>query len=520
MKQLRTLYQKAVHGGYLLVYNFRRWARIVWERFTCCLQKLSETLRIHEVVFFFFFLIHRYRPGQMDLLHVPSNIHALFRAGKEGWLSANAKGELRVLSSPLQKQLFSLWNSLLLGAPQSRVEKVIYYTYITITLELNNPFDKKILPFFLKKKVALLSRMLKRVERINGKKWDQSNIKEHIDLFHRHSLLQYQVIQNMHLAVRRQKVPEVIQEARKALEKGLYPILITVGCSGAYWMRGPDRQIVGLFKPFDEEIHAPHNPVGPSFQGALGQRRTRWGCRVGEAAHHEVGAFLVDAFFGFGIVPRTYYAAFTHRTFFLAREDRLASNRPKKTKYGSFQEFVGGFVPFLEIYQDEKDVLPLVEYQLLIVLDVIIGNTDRHAGNILVGDEKIAAIDHGLCFPDRNVDLSYWYWKLEMGKEPLIPSLVDLLTHFPFERLLWKLKKNCFLTQNSLDRVRERVVLFTEGVKAGLLPHQLAGLMEPDYLLPLMEFNTTLPSKAQKQVELYRATQKSFDLEFVNTSKV
>ncbi len=506
MEKRRTLYQQVARGARLLAFNLSRWMQLLWERLISSLQRLYKVLRLEDIVFFLFFLVHRYRPAQMDLLNVPANIHTLFRSGKEGWLSANAQGELKVLDSPLQKRLFSLWNILLLGAPQSRVERVIYYTYITITLELNNPFDRKILPFFLEKKVALLARMLRRVERINGKKWDQSDIKEHIDLFYRNSLLQYRVIQNMHLAVRRQKVPEVIREAKSALEKGLYPILITVGCSGAYWMRGTDRQIVGLFKPFDEEIHAPHNPVGPSFQGALGQRKTRWGCRVGEAAHHEVGAFLVDAFFGFGIVPRTYYAAFTHRTFFLAREDRLASNRPKKTKYGSFQEFVDGFVPFLEIYQDEKEALPLVEYQLLIVLDVIIGNTDRHAGNILVGDEKIAAIDHGLCFPDQNVDLSYWYWKLEMGKEPLIASLVDLLTDFPFEPLFWKLKKNCFLTQNSLDRMRERVALFTEGVKAGLFPNQLAGLMEPDYLLPLRDFNTLLQQEAKEQVELYRAT--------------
>ena len=397
-----------------------------------------------------------------------------------------------------------MWNILLLGAPLSRVRKVVYYTYITITLELNNPFDKVALTFFLEKKIALLRRLLKKVELINGREWDQSLIELHIDSFHRNSLLQYRVIEQMLRAVKQQGVPEVIREAQNALEKGLYPILITEGVSGAYWMRGAQKQVVGLFKPFDEEVHAPHNPIGATHQGALGQRRTRWGCRVGEAAHHEVGAFLVDSYFGFGIVPHTYYASFTHRVFFLTQEDRLSSNRPQKTKYGSFQEYVDGFVPFSKVYREEKDTLPLVEFQLLMVLDVIIGNTDRNVGNILVGDEKLAAIDHGLSFTDSHKDIEYWYWAFEMGKEPLTPSLLDLLKEFPFEELGWKLKRHCFISENSLSRMRERVVLFREGLLEGLVPSEMIELLHHTYLDPLMDYDTLLVEKAKEQIEKYR----------------
>jgi hypothetical protein len=500
---------------YKLKYKlWRAWVKIVrlnvyyYMKFAAYLQKIYNKLLLYEAVYFFFYMLHRYKTGQMDLRNVPQNVKVLIQASGKKWFDSTRHGKLYLIGKKGQKFRFFLKNLLLFGAPLSRVERVVYYTYITLTLELNNPFDKRLLMFFLEKKIALLKRWLIRVRTINGRRWDQTMIELHLDAFHRNSLLQYHVIRNMHRAVERQGDPPIIVDAKAALKKGLYPILITKGCSGSYWMRSTDRRVAGLFKPFDEEIHAPNNPIGPKYQGALGQRVTRWGCRVGEAAHHEVGAFLVDSFLGFGIVPHTYYAEFTHRTFFLSNEDRFSTYRPEKKKFGSFQEFLDGFVPLTDIFYEEKDKLPLVEFQLLMVLDVIIGNTDRNTGNILVGDEKLAAIDHGLCFPDSHHDLSYWYWNLKMGAEPLIPSLLELLDHFPFEKLGWKLKKNCFISENSLSRLRERVVLFREAIHAGLLPNQLVGLMKPDYLYPVMFYKELLPEKAREQIALYKETLK------------
>lgn len=482
--------------GLTLLRNILIW----WFRFKGYLQKLYTTLYLNEITYFCLFLLHRYSPKQIDFRNVPQNLRMIFRGN---WLTSSQRGKLSLLTTKREKFFFSLWNILLFGALQKRIERVIYFSFITITLELNNPFDTKILMFFLEKKLSILNRFLTYLELINGKRWDQKRIKLHIDSFYRNSLLQHQIIRNMQKALHRQKMPKIILKAQKGLEKGFGPILVVEGYSGSYWIRGPEREVLGLFKPFDEEIQGPNNPIGPEFQGALGQRQIRTGCRVGESAHHEVGAFLVDAFFGFGIVPRTYYAKFSHRTFFLAGEDRFASLRSKKTKYGSFQEFIEGFTSLSKIYKEQKDLLPSIEFQLLVVLDVIIGNTDRNLGNILVGEEKIAAIDHGLCFPDDHYNLSYWYWEFEPGKKPLISSLVDLLDNFPFEALQWKLKKNCYITQNCLDRMHERVVLFREGIRRGLMPSEMIDLMLPDYLYPIRDYKETLTIKAREQVERY-----------------
>jgi len=489
---------------------FRRWSRIIEEKAKFFFLSIYHKLKIYEITFFFLFLFRRYSPEQFNPLQVSENVRRLFRIRPTDGLTATKEGKLIILRSKWEKIFFSLKNALLFDALQKRVEKVVFYSFLTITLELNNPFDRNTLEFFLNKKIAFLERLLDYVKKINGKLWDQTEIKLHIRIFHRNSLFQSQVIRTMRQAVKKEKESALVIEAKEALKRGLYPVLVTVGVSGSYWMRGTDRQILGLFKPFDEEVHAPNNPVGPRYRGALGLRKTRRGCRVGESPHHEVGAYVVDEFFGFGIVPKTYYAEFTHHAFFLTRENLLSSRRAVKTKYGSFQEFVGGFVSLNKVAREEMASIPLDEFQLLVILDVIIGNTDRNIANILLGDEKIAAIDHGLCFPDRIDSFSYWYWSyLQQGKKPIFKPLVELLMNFPFDELERKLYKKCFISLNALHRMRERVVLFTQAVKADLVPSQLADLFTHEYLYPLIDRTTTLNDIAAQQIRLYMETLKT-----------
>ncbi|NGX60902.1 MAG: hypothetical protein K940chlam9_00376 [Chlamydiae bacterium] len=483
---------------YVYKYSYLAWLKL--KQFGHFLYKKGG---IEELYFAYRYLTHRYHPRQFSPIHTEENFKILNRIPLSKGLSASRSGLLTPLLSKGEQRRFWIWNLFLFGAPQKRVEQVVLFTFLTISLELNNPFDRKILKFFLNEKVTLLGRLYNKVEKINGKEWDRQELHVHLDTYKRNSILQNRVIEQMEKAVAKQRKPPILEEAEKALKKGLHPLLITMGCSGAYWMRGTDRSIIGLFKPFDEEIHAPHNPVGPSLQGPLGQRKTRRGNRVGEAAHHEVGAFLVDSYLGFGIVPRTYYASFSHFTFFSARENRRKT-RATKRKFGSFQEFIEGFIPLTSLDKEELNTIPTDEFQLLVVLDVIIGNTDRNTGNILVGEEKIAAIDHGLCFPDRADDFQFWYWEsIEQGKKPLIPSLVELLQNFPLTPIRHKLQSRCFIPESALDRMEERLVLFTRGILAGKSPADLSDLMTREYLTPLISRKETLTQAASEQLTLY-----------------
>lgn len=459
-------------------------------------------LKINEVVFFIQFIFHRYSIKQFSLDHLRHNFHVILQSEPDDGIAATRKGKLIRLTSAAQKKAFILKNVLLFGALQARVEKAIYYTIVAWTIEIYNPFDKEVLAAFLERKVHLVDRLLKKARFVNGRRWNQSGAYAHLQLFKRNSILQEAMIERMHRAVRKQKVPKIIKDAQEALKKGLHPLLITTGCSGAYWMRSTEREVAGLFKPFDEEIHAPNNPIGPVMQGAMGQVRTRLGIRVGEAAHREVAAFLVDQFFHFGIVPKTYYATFTHQAFYSSREDRF-SRRIVKKKYGSFQEYIEGFLPAYKMF-DRLDRVPLEEFQLLVLLDVIVGNTDRHLGNVLVGEDKIAAIDHGLIFSDCHDSYSYRYWDyFPQGKEKMRDVFVEFLKTFPYAALAQKLNYKCDIQLPCLHRMRERVALFLEGILAGHPPVDLIGLMQREFLQPLRYLEETLQTNAKEIVSTY-----------------
>lgn len=468
------------------------------------LLSLYFSFKIPQLICWIKFLFHHYSAAQFSPLNAKANVTTLIQWQQGERLDSDAKGKLSRLTSKWQKLSFVLKNILLLGAFQSRLKKVIYYTFLTLTIEIYNPFDKVILRAFLERKTRFIEKLLKKVKVFTNDKKMDSEVKYHLEVFKRGSLLQSKIIDEMHKAVKKQKEPSIIKDAKEALKKGLYPLLVSSGCSGSYWMRSSSKEIAGLFKPFDEEIQAPNNPIGPVMQGAMGQRRSRMGIRVGEAGHREVAAYLVDQFFEFGIVPRTYYASFAHPMFFSARESRF-SKREVKVKYGSFQEFLEGFIPLHKLPKEEQKKIPLEEFQLLLVLDVILGNTDRNMGNILVGDEKIAAIDHGLVFPDMPEDLSYWYWAhFEQGKQPLAAPFIELFKEFPYEKLSHMLKKKCRIQLPCFARMRERIALFREGILKGYVPAELVDLMKLEYLSQLVDLDMSLILVAKEIVSSYK----------------
>lgn len=472
-------------------------------------RNLYHKTFLPRLIRFFKFLCHIYGPDQFSILHIKENFREIIRLKPGDFLDSTRQGKVKRLTRSYQKRWFKIKNFFLWGCFQNQVERAVYYTFMTFCIEIYNPFDKEVLPLFLERKTELAKRTMEKIKYINRKRTDWPLIAHNIELFRRASLLQEIIIEKMQVALKRQKKEPIIEDVKVALKKGLYPLLVTQGLSGTYWMRASNQDIAGLFKPFDEEAFAPNNPIGPSMQGSLGQRRMRPGIRVGESIHREVAAYFVDQFFGFGIVPKTYYASFTHHAFFQAvtRREELAFDlrRIVKTKMGSFQEYIEGFSSLGDTPKELWDKIPDIEFQLLVILDVILGNMDRNAGNILVSEDKIAAIDHGLVLPDINFHISDWYWSLEPGKKPLYPALIDLLLNFPFDELGYKLKKHCFIDLLCFERMRERVILFREGVKITPIPAELKGLLSDSNLFHLHDFNLTLEERAE------HLAQKHFD---------
>lgn len=461
-----------------------------------CVKAIYQILLPY--LFEFKFLIGKYDYRQFNPLNMKKNLAIIGALQSNEWINSTSSGELSVINAAKQRR-WQIHNFLTFGALQKRTEKVIFLSYLTFLLEINNPFDKEKLNILIQKKLEVVTKSLKKIKKINGRLYDTYLIEKEMKNYEKNSILQLKIVKNIQKAARGPSKLSSIEDAKMGIKKGLYPVLISHGCSGAYWMRSPKREIVGLFKPFDEEIHAPNNPIGPRFQGALGARKTRIGVRVGECCHREVAAFLVDQFLGFGIVPHTAYASFAHYLFFDAHEN-LYGFKKTKIKYGSFQEYVVGFKAIVDAEDKEINQVAIDEYQLLIVLDIIIGNSDRNAGNFLINEEKIAAIDHGLSFPDRHENYSKWYWEQFPHNEiPMLTTIVNLIENFPIEQLGRKLKRHCYISQPALARMKERIILFREGLRANLTtPKDLATLMTPENLYKLTDLDSTLATQAEQ----------------------
>ncbi len=116
------------------------------------------------------------------------------------------------------------------------------------------------------------------------------------------------------------------------------------------------------------------------------QRGARPSIPLGSSWQREVAAYRVADDLGMGgLVPET-------------------STRDVGDQYGSVQQYVphaltGRELPPEQRYGKDGDS------ERLAVLDFLIGNTDRHEGNWLVSaDGKLTGIDHGMSFPEDNVD--------------------------------------------------------------------------------------------------------------------
>jgi len=105
---------------------------------------------------------------------------------------------------------------------------------------------------------------------------------------------------------------ELIERVKLGFLEGLIPTLIPDGTSGTYKLRDPNKDIIALFKPIDEEAFAPNNQKG--YTGKFGQEGFRKGILSGEGSIREVVAFLLDKK-NFFRVPETTFVEISHPTF-------------------------------------------------------------------------------------------------------------------------------------------------------------------------------------------------------------
>eukprot|EP00052_Salpingoeca_macrocollata_P022892 m.200103 g.200103 ORF g.200103 m.200103 type:complete len:406 (-) comp21910_c0_seq3:76-1293(-) len=250
-----------------------------------------------------------------------------------------------------------------------------------------------------------------------------------------------------------------------AIEHGLHPQRIEQGSSGSYFCRDVSGDIVGVFKPKNEE---PYGQLNPKWTKWL--HKTCCPCCFGRSCLipnqgylSEAGASLVDSNLGLNVVPKTKVVRFASPSFYYSKFDRAAMRAKQgmsehfpdligkhikhglPAKTGSFQLFVRGYKDAYVVLRNlERNPLGeaarkklLSRFQRLVVLDYIIRNTDRGNDNWLLRhhvdgdteDIELAAIDNGLGFPFKHPDNwrtypFHWAW-LPLAEEPFSHDIAD-----------------------------------------------------------------------------------------------
>ncbi|XP_039048101.1 phosphatidylinositol 4-kinase gamma 4-like [Hibiscus syriacus] len=217
------------------------------------------------------------------------------------------------------------------------------------------------------------------------------------------------------------ELPPVIVDMINSTYDGLYsgkiPIRSVEGTGGVYFMQdSTGQQFVSVFKPIDEEPLAVNNPRQlPVSSDGEGLKK---GTRVGEGAFREVAAYILDHpkkgqcrlygdEKGFAGVTPTALIKCLHAGF--NNPDGLAT-----VKIGSLQMFVKNNGSCEDIGPGS---FPVEQVHKICVLDIRLANADRHAGNILLSQDRdgqtlLIPIDHGYCLPESFEDCTFeWlYW--------------------------------------------------------------------------------------------------------------
>jgi phosphatidylinositol 4-kinase type 2 len=141
---------------------------------------------------------------------------------------------------------------------------------------------------------------------------------------------------------------DVVESVRVAIEQGMHPKMISQGSSGSYFARNSEGNVVGVFKPKDEEPYAAGNPkwnkwihrnLFPCFFGRA--------CLIPNLSYvSEAAAYTLDCRLRTNLVPYTDIVHLSSKSFhydFWDRRNFYRGKRPFPPKVGSFQVFLQGF---------------------------------------------------------------------------------------------------------------------------------------------------------------------------------
>ena len=195
-----------------------------------------------------------------------------------------------------------------------------------------------------------------KINKVKGKSLEEEHLEIHYSVFQPPDGVRPATAETLHSEVTatqdkrmtKLEFDDVVESVRTAIELGVHPKMISQGSSGSYFARNAEGEVVGVFKPKDEEPYASRNPkwtkwihrnLFPCFFGRE--------CLIPNLSYvSEAAAYVLDSRLRTNLVPYTDIVHLSSKSFYYDFWQRSAFYRKRKPlpeKPGSFQVFLKGF---------------------------------------------------------------------------------------------------------------------------------------------------------------------------------
>jgi hypothetical protein len=245
------------------------------------------------------------------------------------------------------------------------------------------------------------------------------------------------------------------------------PEICEEGLNGTYFLKDSEGDMIGVFKPQDEEGNSPGNPK-KSTPSEFVER----GVLDGEGAQREVAAYLLDRADGFAGVPVTTMVRLTHPVFGQTEDGQARS------KTGSLQQFVRNDGASWDI---GFGAFPTHEVHKIGIFDLRIFNNDRHGGNMLMtlGDDGtyvLTPIDHGFSLSS-SLSRAWFDWLTwPQAKRPFSKEELEYIAAIDSDKDV-KTLESLQIRPECLRTMKISTMILKRGAAAGLTLYDLGSVV-------------------------------------------
>lgn len=263
----------------------------------------------------------------------------------------------------------------------------------------------------------------------------------------------------------------------ESVKQLIRPRLAPSGVNGTYFIRDRTGKNIAVFKPMDEEENMPNNPRGRMAEYDPTKkliRAPRRGHLQGTGWKKEVAAWLIDQGKIAG-VPETVVLS--------VRFPRTPRSPESILKQGSLQQFVRGESADGLSY-DQMLALPPRAVHRLAILDLIIGNADRHWGNCFWDGKSLIPIDHGISLldsldfrpdnPQPTSEMDCLWSELPQLKEQLGQDLAKWASSLNGEEIARDLRKALDFPESSIRELKIRLMILQKALQRGFSLSEIA----------------------------------------------